>query len=62
VRHDRPPVRSRNHRLLRGRVGVRALLRAAGRRAVSLEYAVGLAASVLLAVYLVYALIKPERF
>ena len=28
----------------------------------SLEYAVGLAASVLLAVYLVYALIKPERF
>jgi len=29
---------------------------------VSLEYAVGLAASVLLAVYLVYALIKPERF
>ena len=28
----------------------------------SLEYAVGLAASVLLAIYLVYALIKPERF
>jgi K+-transporting ATPase KdpF subunit len=29
---------------------------------VSLEYAIGLAASALLAVYLLYALLKPERF
>ena len=28
----------------------------------NLEYGIGLAASALLAVYLVYALLKPERF
>jgi K+-transporting ATPase KdpF subunit len=29
---------------------------------VNLEYAIGLAASVLLAAYLAYALVRPERF
>ena len=43
-------------------MGLRALLRRARRRSVSLEYAIALALSVLLTAYLGYALIKPERF
>ena len=40
-------------------MGLRARLREA---LMNLEYAIGLALSVLLLVYLAYALVKPERF
>ena len=40
-------------------MGLRALLRV---DAVTLEYGIGLALTVLLTVYLAYALLKPERF
>jgi K+-transporting ATPase KdpF subunit len=57
--HDRPCPRGRDHRVLRPRLGVRALLREA---LMGLEYDIGLILSVLLLAYLVYSLIKPERF
>src|SRR2546428_10330017 len=60
--HARPSTRPRDRRLLRSLLGVRALLRAARRCAVSLEYAIGLAVAVLLGAYLPYALLAPERF
>src|SRR2546425_4070376 len=62
LRHDRPPPRAVHRRVLRGLVGVRAFLRSPRRCPVNLEYGIGLALGVLLTVYLVYALLWPERF
>src|SRR5207248_7983905 len=60
--HARRSPRRGRSRLLRALLGLRAFLRAPRRCAVTLEYVVGLAVAVLLGVYLVYALIVPERF
>jgi len=57
--HDRSPVGAGYRRVLRPVLGLRAALREA---LMNLEYAIGLALSVLLLVYLAYALVKPERF
>src|SRR5260370_10358112 len=60
--HARPDPRPGRGGLLRRLLGVRALLRAARGRAMTLEYAIGLALAVLLPAYLAYALLKPEKF
>ena len=57
--HVRPSAGAVDRRVLRPVVGLRALLREA---LMSSEYAIALAISVLLLVYLGYALLKPERF
>jgi len=57
--HDRSPAGAGYRRLLRPVLGLRAALREA---LMNLEYAIGLALSVLMLVYLAYALVKPERF
>src|SRR5438105_4175340 len=60
--HDRRRPGAFHRRILRRLVGLRALLRRPGRRAMTFEMALALGLSVLLTVYLVYALIGPERF
>ncbi|TMA73037.1 MAG: potassium-transporting ATPase subunit F [Deltaproteobacteria bacterium] len=57
--HGRLPARPGNCRVLRPLLGLRAPLREA---LMSLEYGIGLALSVLLLVYLSWALVKPEHF
>ena len=57
-----PSVRHGDDRLLRRQHRVRARVRPAVSDAMTFEYAAGLVLSVLLTVYLAYALVRPERF
>src|SRR5438105_4116218 len=57
--HGRPSADPGDRRVLRPLLGLRAALREA---LMNLEYGIGLALSVLLLVYLSWALVKPERF
>jgi len=64
-RNGRSDLRREHRRLLRGLPSLRRRLRPAlvpREDFVSFDYALGAALSVLLAAYLVYALVRPERF
>ena len=60
--HDRPRPGGFDGGVLRPLLGLGALLRRPGWRAMTFELGFALGLSVLLTVYLVYALIRPERF
>jgi K+-transporting ATPase KdpF subunit len=64
--HERSTFHPHHHRILRGRLalhqGLRETLTFGQENFMSLDYALGGLLAVALAVYLVYALVKPERF